>query len=126
MKKKFSAGWRKSKKPSKQRKYRMNAPMHIKQKFVHCHLSSELRKKYSMRNTSLRKGDKVRIMRGKLKKHEGKVESIELKECKVFVSGSEITKKDGSKRMIAIHPSNLMITELGLDDKLRQKSLERN
>jgi|SRR3989338_2806459 len=126
MKKDFSAGWGNSKKPSKQRKYRINAPLHIKQKFVHCHLSKELRKKYGIRNISLRKGDKVKIMSGKFKKQEGKVDSINLKESKIFVSGAEITKKDGSKKMVQIHPSNLMITELALDDKLRQKSLERN
>ena len=122
--KEFSTKWKSSKKPRKQRKYRASAPLHIKQKFVNAHLSKDLRKKYKKRSMGLRKGDQVKVMHGQFKKHSGKVERIELKNTKVFVSGAEITKKDGTKKMIAIHPSNIMITELNLDDKLRQKSLE--
>lgn len=122
--KNFSINWKRSKKPRKQRKYIFTAPLHIKQKLAHSHLSADLRKKYGKRSTSLRKGDKVKIMRGKFKKHEGKVESIWLKKLMVLVSGVEITKKDGTKKMSSLHPSNLIITELNLDDKLRQKALE--
>lgn len=73
----------------------------------------------------LRKGDKVKIMHGEFKKQEGKVEIINMKKTRVFISGVEVTKKDGTKRMLGLHPSNLMITELNLDDKFRQKILER-
>lgn len=121
----FSSTWKNSKKPRKQRKYRLTAPLHIKQKFVHSHISKDLRKKYGMRNIALRKGDKVKIMRGQFRKHEGKVERIDLKNTSIFVNGVEITKRDGTKKMLALHPSNLTITELNLEDKLRQKTLER-
>lgn len=123
--KKFSISWKGSKKPGKQRKYRLNSPMHVKQKFVHSHLSEELRKKYKKRNASLRKGDKVVVMRGNFKKHQGKVENISLKRLKVNIGGVEVTKKDGTKKRLLLDPSNLMIIELNLDDKLRQKNLER-
>ena len=123
--KKFSKTWKSSKKPRKQRKFRLGAPLHVKQKFVHTHLSKELRKKYSKRSIGLRKGDKIKIMQGQFRKHEGKVERIDMKKTRVFVNGVEITKKDGTKKMIALNPSNLMITELNLDDKFRQKLLER-
>ena len=121
--KKFSSSWKSSKKQRKQRKYRFKAPLHIKQKFVSSHLSKELRKKYGKRNVSLRKGDKVKIMRGQFKKHEGKIDRIDLKKTRAFVSGVEITKRDGSKKQLALYPSNLMIIELNMDDKLRQQSL---
>ena len=121
----FSSTWKNSKKPRKQRKYRLTAPLHIKQKFVHSHLSKDLRKKYGRRNIGLRKGDKVKITRGQFRKHEGKVESIDLKKTRIFVNGVEITKRDGTKKMLALHPSNLTITDLNLEDKLRQKTLER-
>ncbi len=121
----FSRTWKNSKKQRKQRKYRLNAPLHIKQKFVHTHLSKDLRKKYGKRSVGLKKGDKVKIMRGQFKKQEGKVEKIDLRSSKIFVSGIEITKKDGTKKMIALHPSNLMVSELSLEDKLRQRALER-
>ena len=123
--KEFSRSWNKSKKPRKQRKYRANAPLHIKQKFVNSHLASELRKKYAKRSIGIRKGDKVRVMRGKFKKQEGKVESVDLKKTRVFVSGVEMIRKDGTRKLLMLHPSNLMIMELNLDDKLRQKNLEK-
>ena len=84
-----------------------------------------MREKYGKRATSVRKGDKVKIMRGKFKKHEGKVERLDLKKSLVFVNGAESTKKDGTKKLLPLDPSNLMITELNLDDKLRQQTLER-
>lgn len=122
---KFSTSWKGSKKPRKQRKYRAKSPLHIKQRFVHSHLSKDLRQKYKKRNIGLRKGDKVKVMCGNFKKHEGKVERIDLKKTRVFVSGVEMTKRDGAKKMLILHPSNLMITEINLDDKLREKVLQR-
>lgn len=121
----FSNEWKSSKNPKKQRKYRFRAPLHTKQKFMNAHLSKELRGRYSKRSVGLRKGDRVKVMRGKFRKHEGKIEKIELKKARVFVSGVEIAKKDGTKKLLALHPSNLVLTELNLDDKLRQNLLER-
>ena len=123
--KKFSTAWKSSTKQKKQRKYRSNATLHIKQKFVHSHLSKDLRKKYDKRSVGLRKGDKVKVMRGQFKKHEGKVERVDLRSTRIFVSGVESTKKDGTKILLALNPSNLMVTELNLDDKLRQNIIER-
>ena len=125
MKKIFSISWKGSKKPNKQRKYRVNAPLHIKQKLASSHLSKELRKKHNKRSIALRKGDKVKVMHGNFKKHQGKVERIELGKMRVYVSGVEYTKKDGTKKMLPLSPSNLMITEFHTDDKLRQKILEK-
>lgn len=125
MKIRFSSAWKGSRKPRKQRKYRAEAPLHTKKKFVHAHLSKDLRKKYGKRSAGLRKGDKVKVMVGKFKKHEGKVENVDSGKTRIFVSGVEITKRDGTKKPLSLHPSNLMITELSMDDKLRQKILER-
>jgi len=125
MKKEFSKEWKSSKKPSKQRKYRFNAPLHIKQKFMRVHLSKELRKKYEKRNIGLKKGDRVTILRGQFKKKSGKVERIDLKKSAVYVTGIELIKKDGSKVLLHMDPSNLMITELNLEDKKRTQTLEK-
>ena len=125
MKTKFSSTWKASKQPRKQRKYRYNAPLHVKQKFVHAHLSKDLKKKHTKRNLSLRKGDNVTIMRGQFRKKTGKIEEIDLKKTVVYVSGIEATKKDGTKTRFPIRPSNLLITELNMDDKMRQKALGR-
>ena len=91
---------------------------------MHVHLSPDLRKKYSFRNIQLRKEDKVKILRGQFKKKEGKVDRIDLKREKVFIVGMERVKKEGAKLLVAFHPSNLMITELNLDDKKRKAKLE--
>lgn len=125
MRKKFSIKWGRSKQPRKQRKYRFNAPLHTKQRFVSGHLSKELRKKYARRSLGLKKGDKVTVVRGQFKKHSGEIERVDLKKTKVFVSGIEITKKDGTKTTYPIDPSNLIITEVNLDDKMRQKIIDR-
>ncbi len=125
MKKKFSKHWKSSKQPRKQRKYRKNAPLHIKRKFLSTHLSKELRKKYNKRNIPIRKGDKVKILRGQFKKKIGKVDRVLLKRQKVYIENIALTKKDGSKVPYPINPSNLIITELFLEDKKRKKVLER-
>ena len=89
------------------------------------HLSKELRKKYKTRTLGGRKGDQVKVMRGQFRDQVGAVERIDLKKTEVYVGGIEVTKKDGSKTTHPIDPSNLLITELNLDDKLRQKIIER-
>ena len=122
--KNFSTTWKRSVQPRKQRKYRYDAPLHIRQKFMNVHLSPELRKKHSLRNIQLRKGDKVKVIVGDFKKKEGKVERINLKREKVFVSGVEKIKKDGTKLLVGLSPSNLMITELKIEDKKRKQKLE--
>jgi large subunit ribosomal protein L24 len=120
----FSTSWTASVQPRKQRKFRYNAPLHLKQNFLHVHLSADLRKKYGLRNIQIRKGDKISIIRGQLKKQTGKVDSVNLKRERVFIQGIESVKKDGSKIPRPLHPSNLIITELDLTDKKRKAKLE--
>ena len=125
MKTKFSSMWKKSKQSRKQRKYRYNAPLHIKTKFMAAHLSKELKQKHNKRSFSVRKGDKVQVMRGQFKKKIGKIERINLKKSKVYITGVETIKKDGTKILYPVNPSNLMILELNLDDKKRAQILKR-
>jgi len=122
--KEFSRQWKASTKKSKQRKYKYNAPLHLKQKMLHVHLSSLLRQKYGLRNIQLRTGDKVKVLRGQYKKKEGKVSKINLKREKIYVTGVEYLKKDGTKLPFALSPSHLIIQELELSDKLRKAKLE--
>jgi len=125
MKKKFSKAWISSKQPRKQRKYRYNDPLHIRQKLIHVHLSKELKDKYKKRAITPRQGDKVKVMRGRFKGKEGIIEKVDLKKLKIYVRGMETIKKDGTKVLVPLDPSNLMLTEIKLDDKMRKKSLER-
>jgi len=120
MKTKFNTSWKASKQPRKQRKYLANAPLHLKKKLLGVNLSKELRKKYGKRTIAIRKGDSVKIMRGKFKKKKGKVNEVSLKFSKVIVDGIQVKKQDGSKANVKLQPSNLQIIELNLEDKKRK------
>ena len=123
--KEWSRMWKSSRKARKQRKYRFNAPLHIKRKFLGSHLSKALRQKYGTRNMAIVKGDKVKIARGQFRGQSGKVEDVDVKRVVIFISGIEIQKKDGSKSRPPITPSNVIITELNLEDKKRNEILQR-
>ncbi len=125
MKTAWASSWKGSKQPRKQRKYVYNAPMHTRRKFLGAHLSKELREKYGTRSIMLKKGDKIKVLRGSHKNHIGKVDRINATDLKVYVTGVEITKKDGSKAMPPFRPSNLMITELDLSDRKREIAIKR-
>ena len=123
--KKFSKSWIKSKKPGKQRKYRANAPSHIRHDLMSSNLSKELRKRYEKRSFPLRKNDSVKIMRGEFKGKTGKIDSINLKKLRVMIAGIFRSKKDGTKVGVYFNPSNLQIKELDLEDVKRRKAIER-
>lgn len=126
MKKEWSAAWKASKQPRKQRKYRHHALLHTRRKFFHVHLAKELRKKYKKRQLPLRKEDKVKILVGDFKGKEGKVTRITTRRGKVYIEGIERTKKDGSKALIPIVASNLILVALGKEDKRIKKRGEKN
>jgi len=88
-------------------------------------LAKPLREKYKIRNIEVRKGDKVKIMRGKDKKKSGKVIEVKTKLLKVYIEGMQKKKTDGSKVNIPFKASNLQIVELNLDDKKRFKKMNK-
>lgn len=125
MKAKHSTSWVGSKQPRKQRKYRYNAPLHIKGKFLTAHVVKDLRSKYGLRSLRVRTGDKVRVLRGQFKGREGKVERVDMKNSKVFVTRIDIVKKDGATRVLyPLDPSNLVIVEFDATDKKRNSMLK--
>ena len=119
MKKDFSKSWIKSVQPRKQRKYIARAPLHIKRHLIRAHLNKELREKYGKRSISVRKGDKVKIMRGQFKGTIGKIEKVNTKKGNVLIDSAKLKKKDGTSSYYPIKTSNLMIIGLNLDDKKR-------
>ncbi len=125
MNKEFSKTWKASKRPGKQRKYAAKAPLHVKQKLVSANLSKELREKQKVRSLPLRKGDTVKIRRGKFKGKKGKITKVMLNFSKVTVEGIQIKKLDNSKVDVRLQPSNLQIQELNLEDKKRLKNLNK-
>lgn len=125
MKKQWSNKWKSSSQPRKQRKYRYNAPLHTRRKFMSANLSGELRADFGKRSIPLRKGDEVIVMRGSSKDARGEIERLDIKEGKVYIDGVNVKKVDGSEVLKAIDPSNLKIVKLKLDDKRRQMVFER-
>ena len=123
----WSKSWKSSKDKSKQRKYRYNAPLHVRRKFVSVHLSKALREKYGMRAIPVRKRDIVEVVRGEFKGKSGKVEKVNLKKYVVTIEGLKRKNVKGDDVFIPIDPSNLMIKELNLDDIRRlKKKNEKN
>ncbi|MEM2174567.1 MAG: 50S ribosomal protein L24 [Candidatus Micrarchaeia archaeon] len=102
----------KLRRPRTQRKKRFSAPLHIRGKFVHSHLSKDLQKKIKKRSIRVRKGDKVKIVRGDFRGKEGKVVNVSLKKCKIFVEGVTRKKARGQEVLVPIDPSNVIIVEL--------------
>lgn len=125
MKQKWSRKWKSSVQPRKQRKFRINAPMHVRHKFMAAHLSPDLRRQFGKRSIPVRKGDDIRVMKGGFREQTGTVEKVNMKKIKVYVGGINTKKVDGSEVLVALEPSNLMITKLNLDDKMRQRVFDR-
>ena len=114
-----------SKQPRKQRKLLHNAPLHVRHNLMSVTLSRELREQYDKRSIPVKTGDTVQVMRGDFKDHEGKVEKVDLKNYRVLVEGASIQKPDGNLIYHSLHPSNLVIVELDLDDDERNEIMER-
>jgi large subunit ribosomal protein L24 len=119
MKKEFSSAWIASKQPRKQRKYVANLPLNLKKRLLSVNLSKDLRKEKGTRNVPIRKGDKVRIMRGKHKGQEGKIIKVLTKSLKIYIENIQVKKTDGSKVDVPFKASNLQIIGLYGEDKKR-------
>ena len=115
----------KTKNPKKQRKRAQNAPLHLRRKLLSAHLSKELRKEFKKRSLPLRKGDEVKVMRGKHKGKKGKISKVDPKKIKVYIENIKRRKVSGEEVQIPFHPSNLMITSASLEDPKRKKIIER-
>jgi large subunit ribosomal protein L24 len=125
MKKKWSNKWSASVQPRKQRKFRHNAPLHVRQKLVSAHLSQDLRKKFGKRSIPIRKNDDIVVKRGSFKGTRGSVSRVDLMKGKVYLEEIKVKKVDGSEVHRPLEPSNLVITKINLDDKRRQAIMER-
>ena len=116
----------KSRQPRKQRRWLYKtSKLHERHRLLHATLSKDLREKYGKRAVRVKKGDKVKIMRGQFAGHEGRVLEVDMKKCRITVDGVTITKADGTEVAVSIHPSNVMIVDFGEVDDVRKKILER-
>ena len=127
MKSEFSRSWVSSVQPRKQRKFLANAPNHIKRRLMGACLDKKLREKYGVRSIEVRKGDEVKIMRGKFAKKQGKVGSVDVKHSRIQIDGVQRAKKGGEKVETWFHPSNVKIVVLDDSDgrRMKRKKIEK-
>ena len=100
------------------------APHHYRSKQLGSMLSKELQEKYHKPSARVVEGDNVKVMRGEFKGIEGKVTQVSPERHGVAIEGIKREKLKGGNVDLYIHPSNLMITGLNLEDKWRQNRLE--
>ncbi len=112
-----------SKQPRKQRKARYNAAHHERGSLLHAPLSKELREKYHQRSVRVIKGDTVKVVRGDHVGTSGSVDYVETKKSQIIVDGVSVKKADGTEVPRPIDPSNVIVTELNLEDKRREQKL---
>ncbi len=109
----------------KQRRFRFSAPMHIRQKFVHVHISKPLAQKLGIkkRTAQVHSGDVVKIMVGANKGKSGKVNSVNMKKGVLTVEGIVRKNAKGKESPIPIRTSNVYITDITTTDKVRMEVL---
>jgi len=87
-------------------------------------LSTELRERHGKKSARPRVGDSVRIVRGEFKGIEGKITKVDPDAGLVMVEGVTREKLKGGTSPVPIHSSNVIITTIVLEDKLRKKKME--
>jgi large subunit ribosomal protein L24 len=112
----------KTKKPSKQRKrniYKTN--IYGKRKLLVSKLDKPLVKTTNKKRMTVRKGDTVKILRGKYKSKTGKVDKVSYTHSKVYIKDIKQTNSRGQDKLIPFNASNLIIIDLLLNDNKRIK-----
>ncbi len=110
-----------SKAARKQRKQIYKSPLHANKRRLKCRLDEFLQEEYGLRSLVIKKGDLVRVMRGQFRDTEGKVIGVSYSKMRVYIESATTTKADGKEVNIPLHPSNLLLVKLEIDDK--RKSL---
>jgi large subunit ribosomal protein L24 len=87
-------------------------------------LSEDLKEKFKRRSVRPRVGDSAKIVRGEFKDIEGKITKVTPSLGVVNVEGVTREKLKGGTAPVPIHSSNIVITNLTLEDKARKSRLE--
>ena len=110
----------KTKKPSKQRKrniYKTN--IYGKRKLLVAKLDKPLLKTTTKKRMTVRKGDTIKILRGKYKGKSGKVDKVSYTKAKIYVKDIKQTNSRGQDKLIPFNASNVIIVDLILNDNKR-------
>jgi len=88
-------------------------------------LTKEARERYGVKRMPIRKGDTVRIMKGRFRGIVGKVVEVIPKKFRIHVEGATMKRSGGSVVYYPIYVWNVAIEELDLSDPKRREILER-
>ncbi|MFC7175914.1 50S ribosomal protein L24 [Halosegnis marinus] len=112
--------------PDKQRSRQRRAPLHEKQRQVRAHLSEDLREEYGQRSVRVNEGDTVEVQRGDFAGEEGDVVNVDLRDAVIHVEDVTLEKADGEEVPRPLDASNLVVTDLNLEDERREARLEED
>jgi len=112
-----------TKQPHKQRTQTRDAPLHERQKQVRATLTADLREEYGQRNVRVNAGDTVEILRGDHAGTEGEVLDVDLRDAAIEVEDVTVEKTDGEEVPRPLDASNVRVTDLTLEDDVREARL---
>ena len=107
-----------------QRRLQLSAPSSIKRRLMSCHLNKTLRDTHKLRALPIKRGDEVKILKGKWKGKKGKVVQVYRRRSIIHVDKIQREKQNGQSVFFPIKPSYCVIEKL-LDNKERKKTIER-
>lgn len=100
-------------------------PKHLTERRLRSPLSRALREKYGRRNVRVIAGDTIKVIRGEYSGIEGKVEKVNMKRGSLAIEGIQREKVRGGNVKVEINSTNVIVTDLDLDDKYRQALIQR-
>ncbi len=116
--------------PGKQRRSQATAPAHKRWRQMTVRLDDDLLKRYRRRGLPIRKGDSVRIVRGRFRGEEGTIVRVLRDRGLVEIEDRSrpskliLTKSDNKSVPRLFSPSNLVILKVTRSDQLRRLAAE--
>ncbi|XP_057250809.1 60S ribosomal protein L26-2-like [Beta vulgaris subsp. vulgaris] len=105
------------------RKLHFKSPSNIRRKIMSAPLSVNLRNKHNVRSLPVKKHDEVLVVRGNYAGREGKIVQCYRKNWVIYIERVTRNKINGvaaeswhNTVQVGIHPSNLVLTKLKLDE----------
>jgi large subunit ribosomal protein L26e len=89
-----------------------------------CHLNKELREKHKVRCLPIKRGDEVKILKGKAKGKSGKVIQVYRKRWVIYVDKVNREKQNGQSVFLPLKPCYCVIEKLLLNND-RKKLIEK-
>jgi len=109
--------------PRKQRNQTEAASLHERHDQVMATLADDLREEFDTRSVRVNVGDTVEVMRGDFAGEEAEVVDVDLRDAVVHVEDVTVEKADGEDVPRPLDASNLRVTDLDLEDDVREARL---